>query len=264
MMKILLINGSPHKGNTFDKITEIEQKLSTYDDVDVGVINLKDMNIMPCKGCFICFMKGRKHCPLKDDRELIEKKMMDADGVVFATPVYSMHVSYLIKTMIDRMAYIFHRPRFFKKYALTMSVAGNIGIKESNRYLSQVADAWGFEVVGNLSYRMAPKNTPMTIPPIKNDKTDVILEKFYRKIKEKKPRKLSFSDHITFRLMQAVYSRFETMSPYDYQYWKEKGWFEKEPVYFYSPVKRNIIYDLIARFLAWMMGRQMDKEFVKK
>ena len=52
-MKILLINGSPHKGNTFDKITEIKQKLSTYNDVDVVVINLKDMNIMPCKGCFI-------------------------------------------------------------------------------------------------------------------------------------------------------------------------------------------------------------------
>ena len=263
-MKILLINGSPHEGNTSDKIAEIEEKLSTYADADVEIINLKDMNILPCKGCFVCFMKGRNKCPLRDDRELIENKMMDADGVIFATPVYSMHVSYLLKTLIDRMGYIFHRPRFFKKYAITMSVAGNIGLKETNQYLSQVADAWGFEVVGNLSYRMAPKNTPMTLPPIKNDKTNELLENFYRKIKEKKPRKLSFTDHITFRLMQAVYKRFETMSPYDYQYWKEKGWFEKESVYFYSPVKRNIIYDSIAWFLAWMMGRQMDKEFVKK
>jgi multimeric flavodoxin WrbA len=263
-MKIIIINGSPHEGNTSSKITEIEKKLSTNGDADVEIINLKDMNILPCTGCFICFMKGRTKCPLKDDREVIEKKMMAADGVIFATPVYSMHVSYLLKTLIDRMAYIFHRPRFFNKYALTMSVAGNIGLKETNRYLSQVADAWGFEVVGNLSYRMVPKNTPMTIPPIKNDNTNEILERFYRKIKEKKPRKLSFTDHITFRLMQAVYKRFETMSPYDHQYWNEKGWFEKESVYFYSPVKRNIIYDLIAKFVAWMMGRQMDKEFVKK
>ncbi|MBD3255313.1 MAG: hypothetical protein GF383_09485 [Candidatus Lokiarchaeota archaeon] len=41
--------------------------------------------------------KGEDKCPLKDDREIISKKLDDADGVIFATPVYSMRISYLLK-----------------------------------------------------------------------------------------------------------------------------------------------------------------------
>ena len=42
-----------------------------------------------------------------------------------------------------------------------MAVAGNIGLKETTKYLKDVARAWGFEVVDGLNYRMPPKNTPM-------------------------------------------------------------------------------------------------------
>jgi hypothetical protein len=76
---------------------------------------------------------------------------------------------------------------------------------------------------------------------------------------EQRPRVLSFTDHLGFRLMQAAYGRLETMSPTDYQYWKEKGWLEKETRYFHDNVRRNGFMDLIARFAGWMTGRQIDK-----
>lgn len=262
-MKIIAINGSPHKGNTSNQITKIEQILKNYDDVEFESINLKDLTINPCKGCFICFIQGSDKCPLKDDRRIIEKNIEEADGVIFASPVYSMHISYLMKTMIDRMAYTFHRPRYFGKYALTMAVAGNIGLKETNEYLSEVATSWGFIHLDSISYRLAPKNTPMKIPPLKKDNTEIVMEKFYTTIKKGKPQKLTFRDHLTFRIMQMVYERLDKMSPYDYHYWNEKGWFDKQTKYFYSPVKRNMFFDIISRFFAWMMGRQMDKEFEK-
>jgi multimeric flavodoxin WrbA len=262
-MKIIAINGSPHKGNTCDQLTEIEQILIKHDDVEFETINLKDLTINPCKGCFICFIKGSDKCPLKDDREIIEKKIEEADGVIFASPVYSMHISYLMKTMIDRMAYTFHRPRYFGKYAITIAVAGNIGLKETNEYLSEVATAWGFIHLDSLPYRLAPKNTPMKIPPLKKDNTERIVERFHTTIKGGKPQKLTFRDHLTFRIMQTVYQQLDTMSPYDYQYWNERGWFDKKTKYFYSQVKRNIFFDGISRFFAWMMGRQLNKEFDK-
>ncbi len=53
------------------------------------------------------------------------------------------------------------------------------------------------------------------------------------------------------------------MSPYDYKYWNEKGWFDKNSKYFYNNVKRNIIKDSFARFFAWIFGRMMKKEFSK-
>jgi multimeric flavodoxin WrbA len=75
---------------------------------------LKDVDLSQCRGCFGCFVKGEDHCPCKDDAS-IEQKMHDADGIIFATPVYGMNISALMKTFIDRFSYIFHRPRFFTK-----------------------------------------------------------------------------------------------------------------------------------------------------
>ena len=41
-MKILAIMGSPHIGNTSEKLEIIKQKLTKYKDVDFEIINLKD------------------------------------------------------------------------------------------------------------------------------------------------------------------------------------------------------------------------------
>jgi NAD(P)H-dependent FMN reductase len=263
-MRILAINGSPHQGNTSEKISSIQEKLSMYDDVEFEIIHLKDCTIEPCKGCFNCFIKGPDSCPLKDDKDLIEQKMKDADGLIFATPVYSMHVSYLLKNLIDRMAYTFHRPCFFGKKSISLAVAGNIGLKETNYYLTMMANAWGFENIGTLAYREAPKNTPMKISPLKKDETNKILYRFYEHIKYSKTQKLTLRDHLTFRIMQTVYMRLENMSPYDYNYWNEMGWFDKKTTYFYTRVKSNFFYDGIARLMAWIRGRQMDKSFAKE
>nr|WP_292376791.1 NAD(P)H-dependent oxidoreductase [Methanosarcina sp. UBA411] len=65
--------------------------------------------------------EGKDHCPLKDESSVLEQKMHAADGVIFATPVYVMNVSALMKTFIDHFSYIYHRPRFFDKKALLLS-----------------------------------------------------------------------------------------------------------------------------------------------
>jgi len=67
--------------------------------------------------------------------------MMEADGVIFATPVYGFQVSWLMKLFIDRHGYIFHRPRFFQKKALLLATAGFAGTGDVLRYLNLVARA---------------------------------------------------------------------------------------------------------------------------
>ena len=160
-MKILAIMGSPHRGNSLQATQRIEQKLAQFGDVEFDYVHLRDVELKPCRGCFVCFIKGEERCPVKDDKEMIAQKIEEADGVIFVSPVYSMHVSYLFKQFVDRFACTFHRPRYWGKYALTVAVAGNVGLKETNKYLKDMATAWGFEVVDELGYRMAPRNTPM-------------------------------------------------------------------------------------------------------
>jgi multimeric flavodoxin WrbA len=258
-MKIVAIVGSPHKGNSLEVTQRIERKLTQYGDVAFETVDLRRVDLQPCRGCFGCFITGDDWCPAKDDKQTIARKLEEADGVIFVSPVYSMHVSYLFKRFVDRFACTFHRPRFFGKYAIVVAVAGNIGLKETNRYLKDVATAWGFEVLGELGYLMAPRNTPLRIIGTQKDRTDEVLAKFYRTIKEKPPRKLTFRDHLTFRIMQASYARLETLSPKDYEYWKEQGWLEPETVYFHDHIRANWLYDRATRAMGWLTGRQIDK-----
>ena len=90
------------------------------------------------------------------------------------------------------------------------------------------------------------------------DRTDEAVLRFYTAIKEKRPRRLTFRDHFTFRLMQASYARLKTLSPTDYQYWKEQGWLEPDAIYFHQNVRPNWLFDQVGRLVGWMTGRQID------
>ena len=258
-MNILAVLGSPHKGNSFEITQRIQQKLEAFGDVEFDYVMLKDVDLRPCKGCAACFFQGESRCPLKDDGATIAEKMAWADGIILVSPVYSNHVSYLMKQFIDRFAYTFHRPRYFGKYALAVAVAGNTGLKGTLKYLADTANGWGFECVGQLGYRAAPKNTPMRAISNGKDHTDQVLCRFHTAIRGKRPRKLTFMDHFGFRLMQTVFARMETMSPTDYQYWKSNGWLEKSASYYRANVQPNLLWDLIARFVGWVAGQQIDK-----
>ena len=79
------------------------------------------------------------------------------------------------------------------------------------------------------------------------------------KIVDRRPRKLTFTDHLGFRLMQASYARLEHMSPTDYRHWQERGWLDTRTPYYHDNVRRNVLWDMIARFAGWMTGRQIDR-----
>ena len=147
--------------------------------------------------------------------------MHSADGVIFATPVYGMNVSALMKTFIDRFSYIFHRPRFFDKKALLLSTTGALGLKEVLDYLKLVASIWGFEV----SSCVGIVTPPGLISKKKEQENDKKLEKvayvFYDSLqKERRPPGLK--DVFVFRAQKASFGELGQSSPADYAYWKEK------------------------------------------
>ncbi len=185
-MKILVIMGSPRKGNTYRAAKKIEEFMQSKGNVEFEYLMLKDADLSQCSGCFVCFMKGENHCPHKDDAPVIEQKMHAADGVIFATPVYGMNVSALMKTFIDRFSYIFHRPRFFDKKALLLSTTGALGLKEVLNYLKLVAGIWGFEV----SHSVGIVTPPMQISKKKEQENNRKLEKaafeFYNSLQKKR------------------------------------------------------------------------------
>lgn len=160
VMRILVIMGSPRKGNTYLAAKKIEESMRSMGNVEFEYLMLKDAGLSQCSGCFVCLSKSENHCPHKDSAPIIEQKMQAADGVIFATPVYGMNVSALLKTFVDRFSYIFHRPRFFDKKALLLSTTGAVGLKEVLDYLKLIAGIWGFEVTNSVGLVTPPIQLP--------------------------------------------------------------------------------------------------------
>ena len=260
-MKVLVIMGSPRKGNTYRAAKKIEEFMQSKGNVEFEYLMLKDADLSQCRGCFVCFVKGEDHCPCKDNASVIEQKMHAADGVIFATPVYGMNVSALMKTFIDRFSYIFHRPRFFDKKALLLSTTGALGLKEVLDYLKLVAGVWGFEV----SHRVGIVTPPGQISKKKEQENNRKLEKaaleFYNSL-QKKRRSPGLKDILIFHAQKASFGELGLSSPADHTYWKEKGWLSPEAKY-YVDVPVNPVYNAIGWISEKMLKRKMRKDLAE-
>lgn len=117
MMKVTAFIGSARKKHTYHATEQFLQNLQSQSrgDVVYELVSLSEYNLQVCKGCKLCSDKGEEFCPLHDDRDVLLDKMMHSDGVVFATPNYSFQVSALMKILLDRLGFVFRRPRFFGK-----------------------------------------------------------------------------------------------------------------------------------------------------
>lgn len=100
-MKVIGINGSARKnGNTAILIRTIFEELNKK-GVETELIQLADVDIEPCRACFAC--KGKDNCVFrKDGFAEVFSKMVEADGIILGSSVYSADVSSRMKALLDR------------------------------------------------------------------------------------------------------------------------------------------------------------------
>lgn len=101
MKNILILSSSPRRGGNSDTLCDEFMRGAIESGHAVEKIFLKDKTINYCTGCSTCSLKG-KPCPQKDDMSEILDKMLAADIIVMATPVYFYTMSAQMKTLIDR------------------------------------------------------------------------------------------------------------------------------------------------------------------
>jgi len=102
-MKVIAINGSPRRnGNTAILIGHVFSELEK-EGIRTEMIQLAGVRIRGCAACFKCGENLDKRCALKDDplNGYIEK-MLDADGIILASPTYFTDVTAEMKAVIDR------------------------------------------------------------------------------------------------------------------------------------------------------------------
>jgi multimeric flavodoxin WrbA len=123
------------------------ERLQSLGGVQCEIVPPGDYHLETCRGCKLCLDRGEELCPLKDDRDLLLKKLEESDGVVLASPNYAFQVSGLTKTFLDRLAFLFHRPRFFGKVSTGLVVQGIYGGGKILDYLDFVGGGLGFNTL---------------------------------------------------------------------------------------------------------------------
>ncbi|MDH3359220.1 MAG: flavodoxin family protein [Desulfobacteraceae bacterium] len=101
-MKIITILGSPRKkGNTAKVLSMFEDNVEKNHQVER--INITQYKVGGCLGCLKCQEKrGEPGCVQKDDALMIFEKMIRADAIVYASPLYCWSFTSQIKPLIDR------------------------------------------------------------------------------------------------------------------------------------------------------------------
>lgn len=99
-MKIVILEGSPNKNGSSNLLAEQFICGAKEAGHSIQVIDIAHANIHPCTGCIHCGYEGP--CSQKDDMDGIRQKILDADMIVFVTPLYYYGMSAQLKILIDR------------------------------------------------------------------------------------------------------------------------------------------------------------------
>lgn len=99
--KVLVLSASPRKGGNSDLLCDQFMLGAEEAGSQTEKIFLRDTVINYCTGCGTCYNKGNS-CPQKDDMAEVLEKMIAADVIVMATPVYFYTMNGQMKTLIDR------------------------------------------------------------------------------------------------------------------------------------------------------------------
>jgi multimeric flavodoxin WrbA len=137
-MKVLGLFGSPRKGGNTDLLLEEALKGVEAEGAETERLRLSDFDIMPCRECLACYEKGK--CIILDDMQKIYPKLLEADIIILASPVFFYGVTAWAKALIDRCQALWAR-----KYILKDPHLGKEG-KKRRGFLISVGGTKGEKV----------------------------------------------------------------------------------------------------------------------
>ena len=123
-MKILLISGSPHKAGTTSVLIKAFSKGAESAGHEVYHFNAGEKEVHPCIACEKCH-SAVSACVFRDAFDEIRDMLIEADAVVFASPIYYYGLTAQLKAVIDRFYGIDEQLRTAKKTALLLACGDN-------------------------------------------------------------------------------------------------------------------------------------------
>ena len=240
MKKILLINSSNRKRNTYKLLSSIEVLLKE-NDFETELINLGDYNIHFCKGCEVCVLKSG--CFIKDDVNLILDKIIKADGLIIGTPVYLNNMTGMLKSLIDRTCSWFHRTPVAQMPTLLLANTQGSGIDSTLNSIKESMVQWGVALCGTISRTGQNFDKPIEAKE---------LSKFIDLVNSSgKGYKPSFKEISTYNTQRTLATNIFDL---DKDYWVEKNWLDEcyfpgSNVNFIKKTYGNMMYKMLCKVI---------------
>ena len=216
-MKILLISSSPRKEKSQTYLLAQEVARGCSNSVKSEAVHLRDYRIEFCRHCEACHKK-MLCCPIKDDVDIILKKMLEADGIILASPNYINQVTASMKALFDRSSHFIHCQRLLGKYVVGVVSSGSGQDKEVLDYIKYYSHTCGAQYAGGVSSAV----------PINDEKKQEAFnlgKSLSAAIKDKR----LFPEQI--KIIEAGREHFKRIMEMrknewkeEYRYWKDKGW----------------------------------------
>ena len=232
-MKITVINGTEKHGVTY-RMKEIFLE-AFKDKADITEFYLPKDCPNFCMGCTACFMDDEHKCKDVEYVQKIEAAMLEADLLVFASPVYVYHATGAMKAMLDHFGYrwMVHRPHkdMFGKRAVIITQSLGSGEKSAAKDIKDSLSWWGITSITECRFKLMSNILWDDLPENKRQSIIAGLNKTAKKMKRidySKPARSGVGAKGMFLVARLIQKNIGKTNPAsaDYLYWKENGWLE--------------------------------------
>ncbi|WP_458404102.1 flavodoxin family protein [Methanobrevibacter sp.] len=156
-MKVLLLNGSPHKkGCTYTALTEVANSLNE-EGIETEIYWISTKPLMSCTACGKCGELGK--CAFDDKVNEFVKKAYDADGFIFGSPVHYAAATGAITSFLGRCFYSNSEPFRYKPGSMVAS-ARRGGTTATYDQLNKYFGISQMPIISSYYWNMVHGNTP--------------------------------------------------------------------------------------------------------
>ena len=237
---VVMVNGSPRHGTTQEYLRQVEAILQEA-GVSTELISLAGTDIRDCTGCETC-IRRTGWCVQKDAAPEILRRMLRADGLVIATPVYMGTVTGKLKSLLDKTASWLHRPPAVGIPVLPLVTTAGSGAKQTLSYLAETVASWAAHPVGGIA-RSASMREPVAFREV---------ERFVDHLRrDRSSYRPTWRQVMLFQVQRVLAAKVVEI---DRRYWQERGWDRSS---FYYPCRMGPGKRLLGALLYRILYRRI-------